>query len=50
MDGVEVKTVAFNFEDGTRMLVLKDFNDKESKTPYAYETDITDGCNRDGLL
>lgn len=49
LDGVEVKTVAFNFEDGTRMLVLKDFNDKESKTPYAYETDITDGCNRDGF-
>ena len=49
LEGVEVKTVAFNFYDGTRMMVLKDFKDKESKTPSAYESDITDGCNRDGF-
>ena len=49
LEGVEVKTVAFNFTNGTRMVVLKDFNDKESKTPYAYETDITTGSNRDGF-
>ena len=49
LEGVEVKTVAFNFTSGTRMKVLKDFKDKESKTPSIYNTDITGGCNRDGF-
>lgn len=49
LEGVEVKTVAFNFTSGTKMRVLKDFKDKESKTPSVYHADITGGCNRDGF-
>lgn len=49
LEGVEVKTVAFNFDDGTHMFVLKDFKDTESKTPTVYNYDITDGSNRDGF-
>lgn len=49
LDGVEVKTVAFNFDDGTKMRVLKDFKDTESKTPSVYDRYITGGCNRDGF-
>ena len=49
LEGVEVKTVAFNFDSGTKMRVLKDFKDTESKTPTVYNNWITGGCNRDGF-
>lgn len=46
---VSVKTVAFDFEGGSNLEVLKDFNEKKTKTPFAYTHNISGNSNRDGF-
>lgn len=49
LNGVKVKTVGFDYFDGTRMRVFKDFNEKKSRTAHALVENYTGGCNRDGF-
>lgn len=49
LNGVKVKTVGFDYYNGTRMRVFKDFNEKKSRTAHALIKNYSGGCNRDGF-
>lgn len=49
LEGVDVKTVGFNYCNGSKLKVFKEFKDKKSKTTHALTRDYSQGCNRDGF-
>lgn len=49
LEGVEVKTVGFDYINRSRLRIFKDFNEKKSRTAYALNNSFVGYSNRDGF-